>query len=72
MPLYDCGDEECSECQRAFGPDRAKAIENYRQREAYYATLERGASGPPGGRQAAGGGGRGAEKVLEQAAQTTS
>ena len=39
MPAYDCGDEECTECGRAFGPDRRKAIENYKRREAFYATL---------------------------------
>lgn len=40
MPAYDCGSDECEECQRAFGPDRRKAIENYKRREAFYATLE--------------------------------
>jgi hypothetical protein len=39
MPAYDCGDPECEECHRAFGPDRKKAIENYKRREAYYAEL---------------------------------
>lgn len=39
MPAYDCGDPECAECQRAFGPDRAKAIANYKFREAQYAAL---------------------------------
>lgn len=41
MPLYDCGDEDCDECQRAFGPDRSKAIENYKRREEAYAALAR-------------------------------
>ena len=44
MPLYDCGEPECEECQRAFGPDRRKAIENYRKREAFYAMLEQSQS----------------------------
>ena len=39
MPVYDCGDPGCSECRRAFGLDRSKAIANYKAREAYYATL---------------------------------
>ncbi len=26
MPLYDCGESDCDECQRAFGPDRSEAI----------------------------------------------
>lgn len=67
MPVYDCGDAECTECQRAFGPDRSKAIANYERRAAYYATLERGTLGPTGGRQDAGGGVREAEKVRELA-----
>jgi len=68
MPLYDCGDEYCDECRRAFGPDRRKAIENYRRRETYYATLERGTLGPTGGRQAVTrSDGREAEKVRELA-----
>lgn len=62
MPTYDCGDPECDECQRAFGPDRTKAVENYRRRELYYGRLE-------GVYQAAGGGWREAEKVRELAAQ---
>lgn len=40
MPLYDCGDEECAECQRAFGPDRRGAIENRQRREAFYAQMD--------------------------------
>lgn len=40
MPLYDCGERECAECQRAFGPNREKAIKNYEAREAFYAGLE--------------------------------
>lgn len=39
MPLYDCGSPDCFECQRAFGPDRSKAIAKFKQREAYYAEL---------------------------------
>ena len=39
MPLYDCGAPECEECQLTFGPDRSKAVANYKAREAYYATL---------------------------------
>jgi hypothetical protein len=39
MPAYDCGDPECAECRRAFGPDRSKAIANYKAREAQYAAL---------------------------------
>ena len=41
MPLYDCGDRECDECQRAFGPNREKAIKNIDAREVFYAELER-------------------------------
>jgi hypothetical protein len=40
MPLYDCGDRDCDECQRAFGPKRDKAIKNFEVREAYYAALQ--------------------------------
>ena len=29
MPIYDCGAPECEECQRAFGPDRSRAIAEY-------------------------------------------
>jgi hypothetical protein len=29
MPVYDCGVPDCSECQRAFGPDRTAAIADY-------------------------------------------
>ena len=39
MPLYDCGERECDECQRAFGPNREKAIQRFEAREAFYATL---------------------------------
>lgn len=39
MPLYDCGERECQECQKAFGPSREKAIRNFEAREAYYAAL---------------------------------
>lgn len=41
MPLYDCGDRECDECQRAFGPNREKAIRNFEAREIAYAALEK-------------------------------
>ena len=36
MPIYDCGAPDCEECQRAFGPDRSKAIANYEARDRYY------------------------------------
>lgn len=36
MPLYDCGDPDCGECQRAFGPDRSAAFERTKQREKFY------------------------------------
>lgn len=39
MPLYDCGDSECRECQMAFGPNREKAIRNFEAREAAYSKL---------------------------------
>ena len=39
MPLYDCGVPDCAECQRAFGPDRSKAIAFYQRRVAEYAAL---------------------------------
>lgn len=38
-PVYDCGAENCDECQRAFGPDRSKAIAEYESRDRYYASL---------------------------------
>lgn len=41
MPLYDCGERECDECQRAFGPNRERAIKNFEAREVFYAELER-------------------------------
>lgn len=41
MPLYDCGAPECEECQRAFGPDRSKAIANYQARDQRYQELTR-------------------------------
>jgi hypothetical protein len=40
MPIYDCGDSECSECQRAFGPDRSKAIAHHEARARAYAKIE--------------------------------
>lgn len=46
MPVYDCGDPDCEECQRAFGPDRAKAIARFRAREAFYATLPQPSARP--------------------------
>ena len=39
MPLYDCGDRECDECQRAFGPNREKAIKRFEAREIAYANI---------------------------------
>lgn len=44
MPLYDCGERECQECQTAFGPNREKAIRNFEAREAAYSMLS---SAPP-------------------------
>ncbi len=41
MPVYDCGAPDCEECQRAFGPDRSKAIANYKTREVEYAEIDR-------------------------------
>lgn len=32
MPVYDCGDPDCDECERAFGPDRSEAIRRYEAR----------------------------------------
>lgn len=34
MPVYDCGNPTCEECERAFGPDRAGAIATYNARLA--------------------------------------
>lgn len=45
MPLYDCGDRECRECQRAFGPRREKAIRNFEAREVAYTALEKANQG---------------------------
>lgn len=39
MPLYDCGERECQECQITFGPNREKAIRNFEAREIAYAML---------------------------------
>jgi hypothetical protein len=39
MPLYDCGERECQECQIAFGPNREKAIRNFEAREIAYSML---------------------------------
>lgn len=39
MPVYDCGAPDCFECERAFGPDRSKAIANYEARQKAYAAL---------------------------------
>lgn len=44
MPLYDCGERECRECQIAFGPNREKAIRNFEAREIAYSMLS---SAPP-------------------------
>jgi hypothetical protein len=44
MPLYDCGERQCDECQKAFGPNREKAIRNFEARETAYAMLS---SAPP-------------------------
>lgn len=49
MPLYDCGDSECRECQTAFGPNREKAIRNFQAREVAYSKLW---SAPPAERGA--------------------
>lgn len=32
MPIYDCGDPECAECEEAFGPHRAKAIAEFHEK----------------------------------------
>lgn len=32
MPVYDCGSPDCVECEKAFGPDRKKAIVAHRSR----------------------------------------
>lgn len=39
MPAYDCGDPDCKECDRAFGPDRTRAIAMFEARSASYAAL---------------------------------
>jgi hypothetical protein len=39
-PSYDCGDEDCEECQKAFGPDRAEAIARFKLREYCYAEIK--------------------------------
>lgn len=43
MPVYDCGVPDCTECQKAFGPDRSQAIAGYetrlRQGKASVSTL---------------------------------
>lgn len=51
MPLYDCGERECRECQIAFGPNREKAIRNFEAREIAYSMLS---SAPPVGLGATG------------------
>ncbi|MCQ8277959.1 hypothetical protein NFI95_05805 [Acetobacteraceae bacterium KSS8] len=38
-PLYDCGGEECEQCERKFGPDRSEAIEREKRRAAAYARM---------------------------------
>ena len=40
MPLYDCGDPECGECERAFGPDRSSAIARHDRRQRAYAAFQ--------------------------------
>ena len=40
MPIYDCGEKDCAECQRAFGPDRSVAIQNYVRRCEAYAPFQ--------------------------------
>lgn len=47
MAAYDCGDKDCDECKRAFGPDRSKAIANYEARERFYAQLPQAAGQLP-------------------------
>jgi hypothetical protein len=47
MPLYDCGERECEECQKAFGPNRQKAIRNFEAREVAFEKL---LSAPPAAR----------------------
>jgi len=32
MPIYDCGNPDCDECKREFGPDRTEAVTNYFRR----------------------------------------
>lgn len=66
-PAYDCGHPECWECERTFGPARSKAIDIFRRREDFYATLDQGTAGPTGGRQVARGGDGNAEKAPELA-----
>lgn len=39
MPVYDCGDPDCSECKATFGPNRERAIANYHAREKAYSAL---------------------------------
>jgi hypothetical protein len=51
MPIYDCGEPECAECQRAFGPDRTAAVARFKAREAAYAKLSNVADG--GGKRVA-------------------
>jgi hypothetical protein len=41
MPLYDCGAPDCAECQRAHGPDRTKAVAEYRRRLEWFETLNK-------------------------------
>lgn len=36
MPVYDCGQPDCGECQREFGPDRSVAISEYEARCSAY------------------------------------
>lgn len=48
MPLYDCGERECQECQIAFGPNREKAIRNFEAREIAYSMLSSARPAAPG------------------------
>lgn len=34
MAIYDCGNPDCTSCQRQFGPDRSVAIAEYQSRLA--------------------------------------
>lgn len=36
MPVYDCGNPECDECEKAFGPHRDEAIAEFNRRKIAY------------------------------------